>query len=811
MRLAVLCLVTGLGAFSASAAFGAPVAQSAGPASVSVGTDQARALLDTYCVTCHNPRTKAGSLVLERTAADVSSVGPAGAMWEKVVRKLRGKLMPPSGAPRPDDTSYEAFTGWLESQLDAYAAAHPNPGRTETFRRLNRTEYQHAIRDLLALDIDVSGFLPGDDAAGGFDNIGGVFKLSPSLMESYLSAAQRIADKALGKLPSVIDEGQRYNIPNSIQQHDWIEGNGLGTRGGMVVRHLFPQDGEYSFRIEAGDDYFDRDVHTLELTIDGAQIKTFEVKALSTVRENFSVHREHDFSVRVPVSAGPHEVGVAFYRMAPAEPDYIIRPFQIGFSNPIAGANAGPGGAKPVVNALTIGGPFGPTGPGETPSRRRILTCRPATPQEEAPCARTILAALARRAYRRPVTDTDLAPLLGLYTERRGKGGSFDAGIEMALRRLLTSPSFLFHIEADPPAAATKADSSAYRLGDIELASRLSFLLWSSIPDDRLLDAAVQGRLKQPLVLEREVRRMLADPRSMAVTTSFASQWLQLRRLDSSRPGALYGTNFDASLRQALRQESELFFDSLVRDDRPVIELLTADYTFLNERLAQHYGIRGVQGSHLRRVALPADSPRRGLLGQGSILTLTSQAIRTSPVFRGKYVLDVVLGVPPPEAPPNVPALPDNRGALPTSVRERMVKHRANPVCASCHSMIDPLGFGLENFDPVGRWREVDEGFVPVDASGALPDGRSFTGVSELRTLLAQHPARLATNVTEKLLTFALGRELEYYDMPAVRAIVREAAPRQFRLQSIVLGIVKSQPFRMRRVGTAPPRLEASR
>jgi mono/diheme cytochrome c family protein len=788
MKSRVALLTLGLVAGAA----GQIAAQTPGP-----GGAVAQDLLSRYCITCHSQRTKAGSLVLEGAA--LARVGESGAMWEKVVRKLRGRLMPPSGMPRPDDRTYDAFTSWIETQLDAHAATHPNPGRTETFRRLNRTQYQNAVRDLLALDVDVSRMVPADDSAAGFDNIGGVFKLSATLMESYLSAAKKIAERAMGTLPSVVDEGARYSARGQ-QQHDWIEGNGLGTRGGLVVRHLFPQNGEYTFKIEAGDEYFASDVFTLELTLDGAQVKTFEVKALTTFRENFSVKRENDFRVRIPVAAGSHDVGVAFYRTAPAQPDYILRPYHIGMSNPIAGANAGPGGDQPTVAALLIGGPFKPTGPGDTPSRRRILTCRPATPEQETSCARTNLSALARRAYRRPVTDADVAPLMEVYADRRTRGGDFEAGIEMALRRVLTSPAFLFHIEAAP--ARATAGQNAYRISDLELASRVSFLLWSSIPDDRLLDAAVQGRLNDPKVLEREVRRMLTDPRSEALTSSFASQWLQLRKLDSSRPGANYAQIVDGSLRRALRRETELFFDSLVRENRPVTSLLTADYTFLNERLADHYGIKGVQGSHFRRVSLPADSPRRGVLGQGSILMLTSQAIRTSPVFRGKYVLDTLLGVPPPEPPPDVPSLPESKeGAAPQTMRERMAKHRSNPVCASCHSMIDPLGFGLENFDPVGRWRDVDEGLLPVDASGMLPDGRKFGGLTELRSLLTEHPRQIATTLAEKLLTFALGRELEYYDMPTVRTVVRTAAKQDYRFQSIVLGIVNSDAFRMRSVG----------
>ncbi len=751
---------------------------------------QARALLDKYCVTCHNQRTKAGSLVLE--SVDVTRLGENGATWEKVVRKLRGRLMPPAGRPRPDDAIYAGFTTWLETELENYAAAHPEPGRTETFRRLNRTEYQNAIRDLLALDIDASTYVPADDAAFGFDNIGGVFKLSPTLMESYLSAADKISRMAMGALPTVIDEGQVYVIPARIQQHDRIEGLPLGTRGGALIRHFFPQNAEYSFTMDLSDE--NAGEHTMELTIDGAVVKAFALKGAPG--SNNGMRETAVLTTRAPVSAGPHEVGVAFYANPPALPEYVMRPFQVG--------NAGPGGVMPTVQGVTIGGPFNPAGPGDTPSRRRILTCRPATPAQEPGCAKTILSTLARRAFRRPLADADIKPLLAFYEQNWAQGNGFEGAIQATLWRLLATPEFLFRIEAAPPTAA--GGRGVYRISDVDLASRLSFFLWSSIPDDRLLDLAAQGRLKPPAVLAREVRRMLADPGSEALIRNFAGQWLQLRKLESSRPGADYGKNFDDSLRQGLRRETELFFDSIVREDRPVTELLTANYTFLNERVAQHYGIVRVQGSHFRRVTLPADNPRRGLLGHGSILTLTSQGIRTSPVFRGKYILENILGTPPPEPPPDVPALPEGKsGVRPTTVREKMAVHRANPVCASCHSMLDPLGFGLENFDPVGRWREVDDAFLRIDASGVLPDGRKFSGATEFRTLLSQHPEQLATTLTEKLLTYAVGRGLEYYDMPVVRKVVREAARNDYRFHSIVLGIINSYPFQMRRAAPASP------
>ena len=755
-----------------------------------VGPSQARALLDKYCVSCHNARTRAGSLVLQ--SLDVAQLGHDAATWEKVVRKLRSRLMPPAGQPRPDDAQYAAFTAWLETELERHAAAHPDPGRTETLRRLNRAEYQNAIRDLLALDIDASAYIPADDAAFGFDNIGGVSKLSPTLMESYLSAADKISRLAMGSVPTVIDEGQLYSVPARLQQHDRMDGLPFGTRGGTLVTHLFPQTAEYSFTVDIGGETSASEPQTMELTVDGAVVKVFSLQGAGRRRDTSVL------AARAAVSAGPHEVGVTFYANAPALPEYYVRPFQTANE----GANNIAGGAMPVVRGLTIGGPFSSTGPGDTPSRHRILSCRPATPADEPRCAGTIVSALVRRAFRRRVTDADARPFMVFYKESRAQGSDFEAAIRGTLWRLLAAPEFLFRIETVPVAPAGGA--GVYRISDVDLASRLSFFLWSSLPDDRLLELAVQGRLKEPAVLSREVRRMLADPRSEAVTTNFAAQWLQLRKLESSRPGADYGKNFDDSLRQGLRRETELFFDSIVRENRPATELLTADYSFLNERVAQHYGVVGVQGSHFRRVTLPADSPRRGLLGHGSILTLTSQAIRTSPVFRGKYILQNILGTPPPEPPPDVPALPEGRvGVRPTTVREKMAVHRANPVCASCHSMIDPLGFGLENFDPVGRWREVDDSFLRVDASGVLPDGQKFSGLTELRRLLSQHPEQLVTTLTERLLTYALGRGLEYYDMPTVRAIVREAARDDYRFHGIVLGIVKSYPFQMRRAAPA--------
>ena len=804
MRSNVLTITAGLMALSASVGL-----QAREPNEPSAAAE-ARALLDQYCVACHNERAKAGSLVL--TSADVTRIGEDAEMWETVVRKLRGRLMPPEGRPRPDPVAYEDFTVWLETELESFAIDHPNPGRTETFRRLNRAEYQNAIRDILALDIDVSDFVPADDAQFGFDNIGGVFRLSTGLVEAYVTAAKRISRMAMGTPPSVLDEGQVYPVPRLIQQHDRIEGLGLGTRGGTLVRHMFTQNAEYVFKIDMGHLAVSTESHTMELTIDGVQVGEFTVEPVGSPQK-ILIYGDKDiiFEARVLVSGGLHEVGVAFYRMPPSVPESIIRPFQVSTLRNSGGGHLGPGGAAPTVKAVTIAGPYDPNGPGDTQSRLRVLTCRPAAAAEEARCARTILSTLARRAYRRPITEADLQPLLDFYDDGRAEGG-FEAGIERALRRLLVSPNFLFRMEAVQAAVADAGGNASpvYQVSDLELASRLSFFLWSSIPDDRLLDLAAEGRLSDPAVLAQEVRRLVVDPRSVALTKNFAGQWLQLRKLGASRPGSEYGKNFDANLKEGLLRETELFFDSIVREDRPVTQLLTADYTFLNERVAQHYGIRDVQGSHFRRVALPVDSSRRGLLGHGSLLTLTSQAIRTSPVTRGKYILETLMGTPPPEPPDDVPALTERKaGALAQTMRERMAAHRANPTCSACHAIIDPLGFALENFDAVGAWRELDDS-QPIDTSGSLPDGRAFVDVNELRALMMEYPEQFVRTMTESLLTYAVGRGLEYYDMPTVREIVRDSARDDYRFQSIVLGIVNSDPFRMRQASPASPGVVAA-
>ncbi len=797
-------LLAGLAAPGGAAA-GAP---QPGAAASSSGTP-ADALLARYCVTCHNDRIRTAGLALD--GLDSSNVSSHPDVWEKVVRKLRGAVMPPVGRPRPDEAEYDRVVAWLEAELDGAWAAAPDPGRTETFHRLNRAEYGNAVRDLLALDIDVDDFLQADDASYGFDNIAGVLRMSQSLMERYLAAARTISRMAVGSPPPAVDSVV-YRVADDMQQQHRVEDLPFGTRGGLLVEHFFPQSAQYDIRVEVGNDRGLRGSHRMEVTVDGERVQLFEVgqpppESSSRPTTNTAAIMyvtDGVYDVRVPVAGGPHDIGVTFHK----QPTPLVEQVREVFENPTIANNVGVGGRMPTVTTVTIAGPYSPTGSGETPSRQRIFTCRPATAAEEAPCARTILAMLARRAYRGFVADGDVDVLLDFYHDGRARGGSFDEGIELALRRLLVSPEFLYRIEADPAAASAApaiGSPGVYRLRDLELASRLSFFLWSSIPDDELLDAAEQGLLADPAELERQVRRMLADPRSTALTENFAGQWLQLRNLETVvRPGDPYSRTFDESLRQGLLTETKLFIDSILREDRGLLEILTADYTFLNERVARHYGRTDVQGSHFRRVELPASSPRRGLLGHGSVLTLTSHAIRTSPVNRGKWVLVNILGTPPPDPPANVPALDDRKTqAKVATLRERMSRHRANPACASCHNIIDPAGFALENFDAVGRWRLVDESFNTIDASGALPDGTRFDGVAELTAALIRRPERFVTTVTEKLLTYALGRGLEHYDMPAVRRIVNAAAADDYRFQTIVGGIVSSYPFLHRRAAGA--------
>ena len=769
-----------------------------------VGAQQAteyRALLDDYCVTCHSQRIVDGqnepataltsqlrAVGLALDALDLSAVAADAAHWEPVVRKLRAGLMPPAGRRRPDQAVLDEFRTWLETELDGAAAASPNPGRTATFHRLNRAEYHNAIRDLLALEIDVVDFLPADDASFGFDNIGGVLRISQSLLERYLNASRVISRLAVGSPPPA-PFSEEFRTAQDEQQQDRATGMPFGTRGGMLVPYHFPLDADYDLKIRVSGARGLDEQNRIEVTVDGEPIDLSAVELGSSIE------------LRMPITAGPHDIGVTFYR----NPPVLVEQVRERFQNPrTAGNSGGPGGSMPTVTSLTIAGPYDIRGPGITPSRDKVFVCQPVTGSEELDCARTILAGLARRAYRRPVTSADVEVLIEFFEMGlvNGDGSAasrgFDSGIELALRRLLVSPEFLVRIEADPTGVAS---DTPYAVTDIELASRLSFFLWSSIPDDELLDLAERGVLSQPAELDRQVRRMIADPRSKELTTNFTGQWLQLRNLATVvRPGAPYSVAFDETLRQAMITETEMFFDHVVREDRGVLELLTADYTYLNGRLAGHYGIPNVQGSHFRPVTYPAGSPRGGLLGQGSILTLTSHAIRTSPVLRGKWILNNILGTPPPDPPPNIPALDDRQTQLRVgTMRERMSAHRDNPVCAACHAMIDPAGFALEGFDAIGRSRVVDEYYNRLDTSGVLPDGTVFDGAAELRAALVARPERFVGTVTEKMMTYALGRGLDYYDMPAVRRIVREAASDGYGMQSIIVGIVNSYPFLYRR------------
>ncbi len=776
-----------------------PTASAVAASGAKAGAGQ-RALLDRYCVACHNDRLRTGGLTLASGAVDVTDVAAHAEVWEKVVRKLRAGAMPPRPRPRPEPAAYAEFRSWLEGELDDAAAAEPNPGRTETFHRLSRTEYRNAVRDLLALDVDVGELLPADDTSYGFDNIAGVLGVSPTLMERYLSAARKISRLAVAS-PVPSPTAETFRIASDLGQDRRMEGLPFGTRGGMVVDYNFPEDAEYVFEI-LPDGPLRIEPHDLEVTIDGERIALLTVGKRPDPDDPRGLYTPQieALEVRTPVTAGPHAIGVAFLRKTSAEPEGIRKLYLRPFTGEGSGGDSR---YQPYVESVTIAGPYESSGarPVEgTPSRERIFTCRPATGDasaaDEAACAREILATVARRAYRRPVGDDDVARLLTFYDRGRA-AGSFDNGIEMALRRLLVSPEFLFRVERDPEGIAPGA---SYRLSDLELASRLSFFLWSSIPDDALLAAAERGELGDPEAFEAQVERMLADPRSEALVGNFAGQWLTLRNAAAVRPDEDEFPDFGEGLRQAFRRETELLFDSVLRERRSTLDLLAADYTFVNERLAQHYGIPNVRGSHFRRVVLDdADAARGGLLGHGSILTVTSYANRTSPVNRGKWVLENILGTPPPPPPPDVPELETAEGAEPLSMREAMEQHRANPVCASCHRLMDPLGLSLEPFDAIGRWRDREAGGAAIDASGELPDGTPFDGPSGLRAALLRHPDRFVTTVTEKLMTYALGRGVEHYDAPAIRAIVRDAARDDYRLSALVKGVARSTPFQMRR------------
>ena len=796
LRIAVLAAAAGCLLATASPVMSAPAAAAGEANAASV-----EATLNRYCVTCHNERivngrgTAPSMLVSQlRTAGlaldtlDANHVGGDSDSWERVIRKLEARTMPPVGRPRPDEATYGEVIGWLEAELDRAAVNAPNPGRRPALHRLSRTEYQNAVRDLLALDnlpkeFDVSTLLPADNVTSGFDNLAELLFVSPSTLERYLAAARKISRLAVGDttMPPIVD---RYQLDRDLIQDGHLEGLPLGTRGGTLIRSHLPADGEYVLTVEFAQAA--RDEHQVEVSVDGERVSLFSIGGRPLVRGAsgvFAFEAEPPVDVRVPLGAGPREIAVAFLQKTGARHESLVRASRRGQRR------------EPSIATVTLSGPYGVDGAGDTPSRERIFTCRPGGDAAAAqPCAREILSTLARRAYRRPVTDADLDLLVPFYEEGRAEVG-FDRGIQRALERLLVSPEFLYRIERDPEGVDPGA---SYRVGDLELASRLSFFLWSSIPDDELLDRAIDGTLSDPAVLEAQVQRMLADRRSRALVDNFAEQWLYLRDVEAKEPDPGFFPGFDENLRQAFQRETELFIDSVLREDLSVSDLLTADYTFVNERLARHYGIPHVYGSHFRRVLLDGTA-RRGLLGQGGILTLTSYATRTSPVLRGKWILENLLASPPPPPPPDIPSLAettDDGAAL--SMRAAMERHRANPACASCHAQMDPLGFALENFDAVGRWRTRGESNDAIDASGVLPDGTSFEGPEGMRQALLREPKRFVATVTEKLLTYALGRNVESYDMPAVRAIVRDAERNDYRFSSIVLGIVRSTPFQMR-------------
>ncbi len=690
--------------------------------------------------------------------------------------------MPPVGMPRPDAATYERVASYLETVLDKEAAAKPNPGELPNLHRLTRTEYKNSVRDLLALDnlpkeMDYTFLLPADNASSGFDNIADLLYVSPVVMERYLDAANKISRLAAGD-PAIPVMENIHQLPLEEPQLSRVEELPFGTRGGMAVKSYFPLDAEYEFHVDlsgAG-----REAHQLELTVDG------ERKGLISVgggggRGGRGSAAPTQF--RIPVKAGPRMIGVTFIQHTEALDEGTLR------------ARQRSRGTQPAVGAMTIRGPYNATGSGATPSREKIFTCHPQSTGEELPCAKQVLTTLMRRAYRRPVTDSDVAKLMPFYETGR-KDSTFDHGVQIALERLLVSPQFLYRIERDPD---TATPGTTYKISDLELASRLSFFLWSSGPDDELLNLAAAGKLKQPEVLEKQVRRMMADSRSESMVTNFAAQWLFLRDVEVKEPDLFLFRDFDEGLRKSFERETELFLDSILRENRSVKELLTANYTFVNERLAEHYGIPNVRGSEFRRYTFPEGSPRSGLLGQGSVLTLTSYSTRTSPVLRGKYVLENLLASPPPPPPPNVPSLKTdgNKSGEQLSLREAMVQHRANPACANCHARMDPIGFAMENFDAVGKWRDQDAG-KPIDVSSKLTDGTVVDGVNGVRDLVLRDPQRFAGAVTEKLLMYATGRNVQYFDAPAIRRIVRASAANDYKFSDLVLGITQSLPFQTR-------------
>ena len=751
-----------------------------------------RALLDRYCVSCHNERVKTANLSLQDL--DLAAVGEHAELWEKVVRKLRAGVMPPPDVPRPARAEYEGLRDWLEAELDRRAASRPDPG-TVVLHRLNRTEYANAIRDLLDLEIDVTALLPPDDSARGFDNIAGSLTISPTLLESYTTAAARVSRMAVGFWKTPIEA--TYLAPGDTSQNHHLEGLPFGTRGGMMIRHDFPADGEYKFAIQNFGIGSFIPGEQLELIVDGERAHLFKYQGVGTSQGMAGDQGDGVLEVTIPIKAGSRTVGATFLATNFRPSLDLIKQYDRKSleNNSIPQLQY-----YPAIGFLRISGPFNAQRPEDSRSRRRVFTCRPATGAQEEACARQILTTLTRRAYRRPSTAQDVATLMEFYQQGR-KDGNFEEGVELALRRLLASPQFLVRAEREP---ATIRAAQAYRISDLELASRLSFFLWSSIPDDELITVASQGRLGTPRVLEQQVRRMLADPRSSALVNNFAQQLLYLRNLPATSPDGVFYPDWDDELRRSFGRETELFFESIMREDRNVVDLLTADYTFVNERLARHYGIPNIYGSHFRRVTLgPELDYRRGILGKGSFLSVTwTQNFRTSPVKRGVWVLENILGTPPPEPPPNVPPLEDTATAAGKvlTLREQMTLHRGSPTCAGCHKIMDPIGFALDNFDADGKWRvkQGGDGGVPIDAAVQLYDGDKVSGPVGLRQWMLKYSPQFVAMFTEKMMTYALGRGVEYTDMPAVRAIARDAATHNNRFSAIVLGVVTSSQFRMR-------------
>jgi cytochrome c5/uncharacterized membrane protein YgcG len=731
-----------------------------------------RALLDQYCGNCHNADDKVAGIAFD--TMDLTRLAKDGDVWEKAIKKLKGGMMPPPGAKQPDRAVALGFASWLETSMDAAAAAAPNPGSV-TLHRLNRAEYAASIKELFTIDVDAAALLPADDISNGFDNIANVLKVSPSFLDQYINAARSVTLQAIGQ-PPVTTPARLTARAASPDTNIYGQGGlPLGTQG-TITEYLFPADGEYQF--QGG---------TVVL-LDGVRVTA---------------------NARTPVKAGYHKVGVATTPRSPVESEVVLQSFVPGSGGGgFPGAGGGGGGAGGAGGGgrgggggggLQITGPYNPTGPWlDTPSRQRVFVCQPANDADEIPCATKIFSEVARRAFRRPVTDADLTAPIAFFKQGKATSGKFETGIQTGLMTIISSPKFLYRAEVAPKGLANGA---SYKVPDLDIASRLSFFLWSSIPDDSLQTLAVQGKLKDPVVLDQQVHRMLSDSRAKALVTNFAFEWLRIREIDGAMPDAILFPNFDASLKTAMRRELEMFVDSIFQEDRSVLDLLTADYTFLNERLAAHYGIPDVRGTQMRRVAL-TDSKRFGLLGKGGMLMVTSYPNRTSLVLRGAWVLDNILGTPPAAPPPNVEGFKENKeGEKARTVREIMEQHRANPSCNGCHAVMDPLGFALEGFDAIGSWRTKDRfAGTTIDSSGKLVDGTQVNGPDDLRKALARHPDEFAQTLTEKLMTYALGRNIEYYDMPAIRKIVRDAAKDNYRFSSIVMGIVKSTPFQMSKV-----------